>query len=48
MEWVHAKARAHRDRPMIGGTAWIAVQLLILVGALVVAVIALIRAFHRR
>lgn len=33
---------------MIGGGAWNGVQLLILLGALVVAVIALIRAFRRR
>ena len=32
----------------IGGGAWNAVQLLILLGALAVAVIALIRAFRRR
>lgn len=33
---------------MIGGTAWNLVQLLILLGALAVAVVALVRAFRRR
>jgi hypothetical protein len=32
----------------IGGTPWLIVQVLILLGALVVAVIALVRAFRRR
>ena len=33
---------------VMGGTPWLLVQLLILLGALAVAVIALVRAFRRR
>ncbi|MCU1472981.1 MAG: hypothetical protein JWQ92_1049 [Amnibacterium sp.] len=33
---------------MIGGTPWLIVQVLILLGALVVTVLALVRAFRRR
>ncbi len=32
----------------MGGTPWLVVQLLILLGALVVVVVALVRAFRRR
>ena len=48
MEWLDATGRARRSVTTIGGGAWNAVQVLILLGALVVAVIALIRAFRRR
>jgi hypothetical protein len=44
VEW----RRAGDERmTMLGGTPWLAVQLLILLGALVVAVIALVRTFRR-
>jgi hypothetical protein len=33
---------------LMGGTPWLVVQVLILLGALVVAVVALVRAFRRR
>jgi hypothetical protein len=46
LEW--SDARSGRAVTTAGGTAWILVQLLILLGALVVVVIALVRAFRRR
>jgi hypothetical protein len=46
LEW--SDARSGRAVLTTGGTAWNLVQVLILLGALVVVVLALVRAFRRR
>jgi hypothetical protein len=48
VEWSGARVGAEQAGRVIGGTAWAVVQLLILLGALVVTVVALVRAFRRR
>jgi len=48
VEWPHADVQCDGLVTVLGSTPWLVVQLLILLGALVVAGIALVRAVRRR